>query len=72
VGNKKSGMAGVSEESTETLLTVVQVAQRLSVSTATVYKLCNEGLLAHVRVLNAVRISSTALATLGAKGRRRA
>jgi excisionase family DNA binding protein len=65
-------MAGVSDASTETLLTVVEVAQQLRVSTATVYKLCHEGLLAHVRGLNAVRISSTALATLVAKGRRRA
>jgi excisionase family DNA binding protein len=64
-------MAGVSDGSTETMLTVAQVAQRLSVSTATVYKLCNGGLLAHVRVLNTVRVSSTALAALMAKTRRR-
>jgi excisionase family DNA binding protein len=52
-------------------MTVVQVSQRLGVSTATVYKLCNEGRLAHVRVLNAVRIARSALAALVSQARRR-
>jgi len=43
------------------LLTVRDVADRLSVSTATVYALVDRGELAHVRVSNAIRISPAAL-----------
>jgi len=39
------------------LLTVKQVAKRLQVSTATVYKLCEKGELAHVRILNSLRVA---------------
>jgi excisionase family DNA binding protein len=39
------------------LLTAWEVAARLRVSTATVYKLCKRGELPHVRVSNAVRVS---------------
>ncbi len=46
----------------ERMLTVREAARRLGVSTATVYKLCARGELAHVRVLNALRISPAALA----------
>jgi excisionase family DNA binding protein len=46
----------------ERMLTVREAARRLGVSTATVYKLCATGGLAHVRVLNAVRIPPAALA----------
>ncbi len=45
----------------ERLLTVPQVAERLSVSTATLYKLVERGELEHVRVLNAIRISPAVL-----------
>jgi excisionase family DNA binding protein len=45
----------------ERMLTVREAARRLGVSTATVYKLCARGGLAHVRVLNALRISPAAL-----------
>jgi excisionase family DNA binding protein len=38
------------------LLTVREVAKLLNVATSTVYKLCAEGKLAHVRVSNAIRI----------------
>jgi excisionase family DNA binding protein len=38
------------------MLTVREVARALRVSTATVYKLCARGELAHVRVLNVIRI----------------
>jgi len=44
------------------LLTVRQVAELLSVSTATVYALCERQKLAHVRVANAIRIEPAALA----------
>ena len=39
------------------LLTVRDVAARLGVCTATVYRLVDEGQLAHVRVLNAIRVA---------------
>ncbi len=44
------------------LLTVRQVADRLGLSTATVYKLCDRGELAHVRISNAIRIAPADLA----------
>ncbi len=40
----------------DALLTVREAARFLRVSTATVYKLCARGELAHVRVLNVIRI----------------
>jgi excisionase family DNA binding protein len=40
----------------ESLLTVKDVAKRLGVCKATVYRLCEEGKLGHVRVSNAVRV----------------
>jgi hypothetical protein len=36
---------------------------RLRVSTATVYKLCTRGELAHVRVLNSIRIPARTVGT---------
>ena len=39
-----------------TLLTVREVARALRVATSTVYKLCAERRLAHVRVSNAIRV----------------
>ena len=39
------------------LLNVRQVAARLGVCTATVYRLCDKGELRHVRVLHAIRIA---------------
>ncbi|RYZ03031.1 MAG: DNA-binding protein [Myxococcales bacterium] len=46
------------------LLTVGEVAERLGVSTATVYALCKRGTLRHVRVANAIRVPEAALAVL--------
>ena len=43
------------------LLTVRDVARRLGVSTATVYKLCASGQLPHVRVLNVLRVATSAV-----------
>jgi excisionase family DNA binding protein len=43
------------------LLSVADVARRLNVCEATVYKLCARGALDHVRILNAVRILPEAL-----------
>jgi excisionase family DNA binding protein len=46
------------------LLTLGQVAKLLQVCPATVYKLCEKGELAHVRILNAIRIAPADLADL--------
>lgn len=43
------------------LLSVAEVARSLSVCEATVYKLCTRGILAHIRILNAVRVAPEAL-----------
>jgi len=43
------------------LLSVREAASHLRVSTSTVYKLCAEGKLRHVRVSNAIRIPEAAL-----------
>jgi len=48
----------------ERLLTVREVAERLGVCTATVYSLCRDGKLEHVRIANAIRITPSALAAL--------
>jgi excisionase family DNA binding protein len=42
-------------------MTVSQVAKQLGVCAATVYKLCASGALAHVRVMNAIRVSIESL-----------
>ena len=44
------------------LLTVREAAERLAVSTATVYALCDRGELPHVRIGNAIRIAPADLA----------
>jgi excisionase family DNA binding protein len=41
---------------------VREVAARLGVSTATVYKLVNGGALAHVRIANSIRVAPADLA----------
>jgi excisionase family DNA binding protein len=59
---KTHPLTGFRNESTSpVLLTAQQTADRLGVCTATVYNLCARGELAHVRVLNAVRIPKDAL-----------
>jgi excisionase family DNA binding protein len=50
-----------SREAAEELFSVKEVARRLGVHPYTVYKLCDRGEIEHVRVLNAIRISETAL-----------
>jgi len=52
------------------LLSVREIAARLGVSTATVYKLCGHGELPHVRVSNAIRIAPADLAEFIARWRR--
>jgi excisionase family DNA binding protein len=43
------------------LLTVRDVAARLGISKATVYKLCEDGTLPYIRVSNAIRVEPAAL-----------
>jgi len=52
------------------LFTVRDVAAQLGVCTATVYRLVGEGQLAHVRVLNAIRVAPRDLAAF-VEGQRR-
>ena len=54
----------------EALLSVRDVAARLGVCTATVYRLEAKGQLAHVRVLNAVRVAPRDLEAFIEGGRR--
>ena len=54
----------------ERLLTVRQVAQRLGVCAATVYKLCALGRLRHVRVVNVIRVVPADLETFVVAGGR--
>jgi excisionase family DNA binding protein len=55
----------------EQLLTVREIAQRLRVCSATVYKLCAAGELVHVRISNAIRFSPSELAEFLARRRSR-
>jgi len=60
------GPTGVQED----LLGVGEVARRLGVCTATIYSLCARGELSHVRVLNAIRVAPSDLASFIARHRR--
>jgi len=52
------------------MLGVREVAERLRVCTATVYKLCASGALEHVRVVNSIRVREHALAAFVAASSR--
>jgi len=58
-GARRTALAGV-----ERLLTVKEAAERLRVSTATVYGLCKGAKLRHVRVGNSIRILEDSLVGL--------
>ena len=45
----------------EALLSVKEVARELGIATATVYGLCAEGRLTHVRILNVIRVARSDL-----------
>jgi excisionase family DNA binding protein len=49
-------------ERVPSLLTVREVAAQLRACTATVYRLCDEGQLRHIRMLNAIRVDPIDLA----------
>ncbi len=49
------------DSQSRSLLTVAEVARRLGVCKATVYRICAEGRLAHVRISNAIRVPGEAL-----------
>jgi excisionase family DNA binding protein len=51
------------------LLTVKQVAQQLGMSTASVYGLCADGRLPHIRILNAIRVAPADVAAFVASCR---
>jgi excisionase family DNA binding protein len=55
------GVGAAEAEDVGPFLTVREIAQKLRVSTATVYDLCDSGRLAHVRVNNAIRVTALAL-----------
>jgi len=44
------------------LLTVTEVAQRLRVCNQTVYRLCQRGVLVHVRIIDSIRVRPRDLA----------
>jgi excisionase family DNA binding protein len=52
------------------LLSVREVAEQLRVCTATVYQLCDQGRLRHVRIMNALRVSPGDLAAFPSQRRR--
>ncbi|HEY6728163.1 MAG TPA: helix-turn-helix domain-containing protein [Polyangiaceae bacterium] len=54
----------------ERLLNVRDVAMRLGVCTATVYALIQQGKLAHIRILNSIRIRPADLSLYVGKERR--
>ena len=58
LGTRAPGSSGgASQGGPDRLLSVKQVAEHLGVTTATVYGLCAHGRLAHVRILNVIRIA---------------
>jgi len=58
------GSGGGVLETSGGLLTVREAADLLRLRPVTIYRLCAEGMLAHVRVSNAIRISLAALDAL--------
>jgi excisionase family DNA binding protein len=59
---KRLNADGVGRDASDRLLSVKQVAEHLGMTTATVYGLCATGRLAHVRILNTIRIAPGDLA----------
>ena len=55
------GSRRAAAQESKPLLSVKEVARRLGIATATVYGLCAEGLLAHVRILNVIKVTPSDL-----------
>ncbi len=55
------GAPAVRDPQSGSLLTVAELARRLGVCRATVYRMCATGRLRHVRVSNAIRVPERAL-----------
>jgi len=53
---------GLLQGGNDGLLSVREAAEQLGLCTATVYDLCADGALAHIRILNAIRIAPADLA----------
>ncbi len=62
-GGTDFGAPAVRDAQYGSLLTVAEVARHLGVCRATVYRICRERRLDHVRVSNAIRVPETALAS---------
>ncbi len=60
-GNDSRGSPDLAAVTNQFAASLLPRSARLSVSTATIYKLCAQGLLRHVRVLSAIRIPESAL-----------
>src|SRR5690349_7390283 len=58
-----NGAPAVRDAQSGKLLRVTEVAGRLGISRATVYRICREGRLGHVRISNAIRVPELALET---------
>ncbi len=56
------GAPAVRDSQSGALLTVADVARRLGVCRATMYRICRAGQLGHVRISNAIRVPESALA----------
>ncbi len=57
------GAPAVRDAGSGSLLTVAEVARRLAVCRATVYRICREGRLRHIRISNSIRVPPGALET---------
>jgi excisionase family DNA binding protein len=55
--NRLKAGGGAEQGTADRLLSVKEVAERLGLSTASVYGLCADRRLAHVRILNVIRIA---------------
>ncbi|HXU04717.1 MAG TPA: helix-turn-helix domain-containing protein [Polyangia bacterium] len=60
--NRRAARLEVLKGGGDRLLSVSEVAEKLGLCTATIYGLCADGALPHIRILNTIRIASADLA----------